>query len=203
MIRCTCPFYKAWALACAGAMAPTLAGCGRAPSAPARPPAAQQEPPDLESLAGEPHWEGVPLSAWVEDLTHGDPQAREYARFALVRIGAPALPHLARALRSEREGTRQEARLGLYLLGRPAVPYLARALRAPRAETRLEAAYALAWLEGTSGGGGVLPADSPARTEAVRALSEGARSRSPEARWKAATGLGILQPGGGEESPPR
>lgn len=73
-----------------------------------------------------------------------------FATFALYKLGAPAVPALAMALRSEKAGTRRQAALALDWLGReaaPAAPALLGALRDVDIFVRNEAMGALRRLD--------------------------------------------------------
>lgn len=97
----------------------------------------------------EPLFDGKPLAHWVRQLHDLDLKRSDEAVFPVAAFRAPAVPHLAQALKSERYVIREHAARALYAIAleRPGtegvVPLLLTALRNENDEVRWWAVGAL------------------------------------------------------------
>ena len=115
----------------------------------------------------------------LETLAHEDEKIRLNAAYRLGRIGEAAVSALNKALHGSSDAIRNYAGYALTLTGTPAVPTLIDALHDSDESVRTSAAYALADMGKTA-------------QEAVPALTDAAKDKSPWVRRHAFEGLGII-----------
>jgi hypothetical protein len=128
-------------------------------------------------------YDGKPASAWAADLKNPDRGVRERATRAVMKIGAPAVPHLVKVLEGSKDWQVRRGVLTAFLRmgknAKAATPALLAALQGPDADERDTAAEALGRI-------------GPHAKDAVPALIRALKDENHYVRSSSAAALGEI-----------